>query len=55
MVRSQVGITTRNLEHANQAQNNSVARPAIVGPLPQSHWAQYAAPATMRRRLNRRP
>src|SRR4051794_29122593 len=43
-VRSQVGITTRNLDHANHAQNNSVARitPGFVGsgtfgPQPQSN------------------
>lgn len=39
---SQTGITTRNLDHANQAQNNNVVRncppgPGTLGPWPQSN------------------
>lgn len=42
-VRSQVGITTRNRDHASHKQNNNVARggpPAheTAGPTPQSNW-----------------
>jgi len=41
-VRSQVGITTRNLDQASHAQNSSVTRstpsgPGTLGPVPQSH------------------
>jgi len=39
IVRSQHGILTRKLDHANQAQNNTVRRPPTFGPSPQSHWA----------------
>jgi hypothetical protein len=38
-VLSQVGITTRNRDHANHAQNRFVGRPSMRGPVPQSHWA----------------
>ncbi len=43
IVRSHTGNTTRNRDHANQAQNNNVARPAIVGPVPQSHCGDCRA------------
>ena len=36
-VRSHVGITTRNRDHANHAQNSNVALPPMVGPVPQSN------------------
>jgi len=39
-VRSQQAITTRNRDQASQAQNSDVARPAIVGPAPQSNCNQ---------------
>ncbi len=39
IVRSQVGITTRNLDQASQAHQRSVSRPPIRGPLPQSNWS----------------
>ncbi len=42
-MRSQVGMTTRNRDHASHRQNNSVVRggpPAhgAAGPIPQSNW-----------------
>ncbi len=33
-VRSQVGVTTRNLDHANHAQNRFVARPSTGSIVP---------------------
>ena len=36
-VRSQVGITIRNRDHASHAQNNTVGTPRTSGPVPQSN------------------
>ena len=34
IVLSRIGNTTRNLDHANQATNNTVFTPSITGPSP---------------------
>ena len=54
-VRSQVGITTRNLDHANHAQKRFVARPSMSGPVPQSHWAHIPGSGIQGRYTRRRP
>lgn len=35
---SGVGLTTRNRDQDNQAQNSCVRRPPTFGPSPQSNW-----------------
>lgn len=45
-VESHTGITTRNRDHASQAQNSQVLRPAISGPLPQSTCSQSPGSGT---------
>ncbi len=49
MVLSQVASTTRNLLHANQAQNSTVSLPATVGPFPQSNWSHIPGSGTQGR------
>lgn len=36
-VLSRMGSTTRNRDHASQAQNSHVATPPTTGPVPKSH------------------
>jgi hypothetical protein len=45
-VLSQVGITTRNRDHANHAQNRHVGRPHTTGAVPQSYWAHIPGSGT---------
>ena len=55
IVRSQHGIVTRNLDQANQAQNSTVERPAMLGPSPQSHWAHMPGSGNHGRNTRRCP
>jgi hypothetical protein len=48
-VRSQVGITTRNLDQASQAQNRQVLPPSMRGPSPQSNWHHMPGSGTQGR------
>ena len=54
-VRSQVAITTRNLDHASHAQNRFVLRPEMTGPAPQSHCAHMPGSGIHGRYTRRRP
>src|SRR3546814_2180003 len=54
-VLSQIGITTRNRDHANHAQNNVVFRPEIVGPSPKSYCNHSPGSVTHGRYTRRRP
>ena len=54
-VRSQVAITTRNLDHASHAQNRFVLRPAMTGPAPQSHCGHIPGSGIHGRYTRRRP
>ena len=46
---------TRNLDHANHAQNRFVPRPAMTGPAPQSHYAHMPGSGIHGRYTRRRP
>ncbi len=55
IVRSQVGMTTRNLDQASQAHHSSVPRPSIVGPSAQSHWNHIPGSGIHGRKTRRWP
>ena len=44
MARSQVGITTRTLDHPNHAQNGFVDRPATLGGTVRGPWGASDMP-----------
>ena len=48
-------MTTRNRLQASQAQNRSVGRPSITGPLPQSNWSHMPGSVIHGRYVRRRP
>lgn len=55
IVRSKVGMTTRNLDQASQAHQRRVSRPAILGPLPQSNWSHIPGSGIHGRKTRRWP
>jgi hypothetical protein len=54
-VLSRMGSTTRNRDHANQAQNNTALTPATAGPSPKSHWNHRPGSGTHGRCTRRCP
>ncbi len=55
IVRSQVGMITRNLDQASHAHHSRVPRPSIVGPSAQSHWNHIPGSGIQGRKTRRWP